>query len=189
MRSGRKAQSDRQRGNCITTSRESLRSGGATFIARRHADSTHDTRGRRAARTATSSRPPSQYTLPTHQPGEPHLRLVSMVVSVHLHGALGTEAQTLIRKIADLCPVRGGGQCALPVAGWRELGHAGLRFPLPLSSHLHGAPGAGCRHLSTCTAAEAASHCGALCVTHSPHPAGCFDCPVDQACWSVIWVL
>ena len=37
-------------------------------------------------------------TRPAHQPGESRLRLVTVVVSVH--GALGSEAQTLTRQVS-----------------------------------------------------------------------------------------
>ena len=92
---------------------------------------------------------PGQYTLPAHQPGEPRLRLVTVVVSVH--GALGSEAQTLIRQVS--ARVTGAVPCRLlDDASWATQGCAPL-FRSALTFAARRALATGIR-LSTCTAAE-----------------------------------
>ena len=91
-------------------------------------------------------------TRPAHQPGESRLRLVTVVVSVH--GALGSEAQTLIRQVSarvtGAVPYR-----LLDDASWATQGCAPL-FRSALTFAARRALATGIR-LSTCTAAEAAT--------------------------------
>ena len=143
---------------------------GATYIARRHTDTTRGAAHRYLEQTLA----PSQYTLPTHQLGEPRLRLVTVAVSVH--GALGSEAQTFIRQIsarvAGAVPYR-----LLDDASWATQGCAPL-FRSAITFAARRALAAGIRR-STCTSAEAATA-----ERRDPlaaDPARCFDCPIDPA--------
>ena len=143
---------------------------GATYIARRHTDTTRGA----AHRYLEQILAPGQYTLPTHQLGEPRLRLVTVAVSVH--GALGSEAQTFIRQIsarvAGAVPYR-----LLDDASWATQGCAPL-FRSAITFAARRALAAGIRR-STCTSAEAATA-----ERRDPlaaDAARCFDCPIDPA--------
>ena len=65
---------------------------GDAYIARQHTDTSRGAAHRHLERTLA----PSQYTIPAHRPGAPRLRLLTFAVSVR--GALGSEAQTFIRR-------------------------------------------------------------------------------------------
>ena len=97
-----------------------------------------------ALHTAISSRPSplASTRFPPTSRGEPRLRLVTVVVSVH--GALGSEAQTLIRQVSARVTGAVPYRLLNDASCWAT--QPGMRSPLLLSSHLRGAPGAGYRH-------------------------------------------